>query len=255
VRRALTRRTAAALAAVALLAVAWLTVGRRLGVPSRRVYPVRGIDVSHHQSDVRWDAVAAGGTAFAYIKATEGGDYRDPRFAENWDGAARAGVVPGAYHYFTFCRDGQSQAENFLAALSTAAAASPSLPPALDLEFRGNCARRPTPQELHDELADFVGRVERRTGQVPIYYATPDFLRAYGDALPEDAAIWVRSTFWRPGDLGRPWVIWQYSGRASSPGVKGPVDADVFNGSKDEWRAFLTRSTTLEGGPPSADGG
>ncbi len=238
----MTRRHAAALGAAAVMAVAWFTVGRRLGVPGRGRYPVRGIDVSHHQAAIRWDAVAADGVSFAYVKASEGGDYRDPRFAENWAAASAAGLKLGAYHYFTFCRDAQSQAENFLATLSTAALPAPALPPALDLEFRGNCSRRPTPEELHADLLDFVGRVERATGQVPIYYATPDFLRAYGDSLPEDAGVWVRSTFWRPGGLDRPWVFWQYSGRARVLGVSGPVDADVFNGSRADWAAYLTRS-------------
>jgi lysozyme len=246
VRGLLTRRRAAALAAAAAVAAAWLLVGRRFGVPDRARYPVRGIDVSHHQGPIRWGAVARDGISFAYMKASEGGDLRDPRFAENWAAASRAGLRVGAYHYFTFCRDAQSQAENFLAALSTSVPAD--LPPALDLEFRGNCSRRPSPEELRADLLDFVGRVERATGQVPVYYVTPDFLRAYGDALPEDAGVWVRSTFWRPGRLDRQWVLWQYSGHARVGGVTGPVDVDVFNGSRAAWTAFLSRSRLSSGG-------
>ena len=50
-------------------------------------YPVRGIDVSHHQGAIDWTAVAADDVAFAYLKASEGGDHRDRRFAANWRAA------------------------------------------------------------------------------------------------------------------------------------------------------------------------
>lgn len=50
-----------------------------------------GIDVSAHQDTVDWEAVAGDKIEFAYIKATEGGDFVDDRFRENWVGAASAG--------------------------------------------------------------------------------------------------------------------------------------------------------------------
>jgi lysozyme len=63
--------------------------------PSQVEYPVRGIDVSHYQGDIHWDAVAAANIRFAYIKATEGADYIDPSFQQNWDGASAAHVARG----------------------------------------------------------------------------------------------------------------------------------------------------------------
>lgn len=53
-----------------------------------------GIDVSAHQGPIDWTAVRADGIEFAYVKATEGGDFVDDRFGANWDGAADAG--PGS---------------------------------------------------------------------------------------------------------------------------------------------------------------
>src|SRR5437762_9211764 len=40
--------------------------------PSEARYPVRGIDVSHHQGDIDWKSAKAFGIHFAYLKATEG---------------------------------------------------------------------------------------------------------------------------------------------------------------------------------------
>ena len=89
----------------------------RLNNPPADRFPVQGIDVSHHQGVVDWERVASNrAIRFVYIKASEGGDFRDASFTENWNGARRGGLVAGAYHYFTFCRSGRDQAANFLAA-------------------------------------------------------------------------------------------------------------------------------------------
>ena len=58
--------------------------------PSTLLYPRQGIDVSHYQGDIRWSRLPNAGVDFAYIKATEGGDYVDPNFATNWAGAKGA---------------------------------------------------------------------------------------------------------------------------------------------------------------------
>ena len=73
-----------------------------------------GIDVSAHQDAIDWQRVAEDNIRFAYIKATEGGDFVDKRFDENWRGAGAAGLDRGAYHFFTLCTPGEAQARNFL---------------------------------------------------------------------------------------------------------------------------------------------
>lgn len=56
----------------------------RFNYPSESEFPIRGIDVSHHQGQVNWSAIAADGIHFAYVKASEGESFRDPRFADHW---------------------------------------------------------------------------------------------------------------------------------------------------------------------------
>ena len=52
--------------------------------------------------------------AFAYLKATEGGDMLDDRLRENWAAARAAGVPRGAYHFYYWCRPGIEQARWFI---------------------------------------------------------------------------------------------------------------------------------------------
>ena len=77
-------------------------------------YAVHGIDVSKYQGDIDWPRVRASGVAFAFIKATEGGDHADERFADNWAAARAAGMPRGAYHYYYFCRPALEQAAWFM---------------------------------------------------------------------------------------------------------------------------------------------
>ena len=79
-----------------------------------RQYPVKGIDVSHHNGTIDWRAVADDGVKFAYIKATEGKDFQDDRFITNCREATAAGIVCGAYHYFRLGTPGLEQAQNFI---------------------------------------------------------------------------------------------------------------------------------------------
>jgi len=121
--------------------------------PSDSEHPIQGIDVSHHQNHIDWAALPAQGVDFAYIKATEGGDHRDRLFHANWQGAHAAGIARGAYHFFTLCRPGGEQAMNFA---GTVPREPNLLPPAVDLEFGGNCAARPSRDALLRELTAFL---------------------------------------------------------------------------------------------------
>ena len=87
----------------------------RISVPSPSNYEVSGIDVSKYQGDIDWNSVRAAGVRFAWIKATEGGDRVDEKFAQNWAAAKAAGVPRGAYHFAYWCRPMEEQAAWFTA--------------------------------------------------------------------------------------------------------------------------------------------
>jgi lysozyme len=180
----------------------------------------RGIDVSHYQGDINWRAVAHDHVSFAYIKATEGADNRDARFARNWRGARSAGIRVGAYHYFNFCRSGRAQAVNFLAVTPRASA----LPPAVDLEPPSRHCRVSGPR-VRRELTTYLARVERRDGRRAVLYVTPGFYQTYHRYLPA-RPMWRRSISARPG-RGQSWSLWQYRMRGRVSGIHGNVDLNV----------------------------
>ena len=201
-------------------------------------YPIRGLDVSHHQGAIDWPVVAADpGLRFVWIKATEGGDWTDPRFAENWEGARAAGLAVGAYHYFTLCRSGADQAAHFLA---TVPPLEETLPAALDLEHDGNCAARPPTGPLLTEIDVFLDAVERAHGRRPVVYTTREFHRRHLQGALRDHPLWIRDVILAPGAIdGRPWTVWQHLSRGRVAGIEGFVDRNVFAGSEEAFVDFV----------------
>lgn len=222
----LARRLAWILGAIAMLALLVWLGWRAAGAwhPPDSAWPRQGIDVSHHQGRIDWAALPAQGVDFAYIKATEGGDHRDRAFAANWAGAARAGIARGAYHFFTLCRSGADQAANFIAAVPADSAA---LPPAVDLEYMGNCAGRPTVANFHAELASFIRRVEAHYRKPVLLYLTEEFDTAYQVSARVRRPLWLRSLVLEPDFGGRPWAVWQVSSLRRLRGIEGRVDWNV----------------------------
>lgn len=192
--------------------------------PSDSEFPVQGIDVSHHQGRIQWPLLKSQGVDFAYIKASEGGDFRDPMFAANLKGAAESGIKRGAYHFFTLCRPGAGQAANFVSVVGNA---SDMLPPAVDLEFGGNCAARPSRDALLSELRLFLERVEAHSGKRALLYLTEEFEAAYRVSEAVDRPLWLRSLVRRPAYGARPWQIWQASNFRRLRGIEGRVDWNV----------------------------
>ena len=230
-RRLLLLTLALGAAAAGVAATVWFGVWIP-NCPSEAAYPVRGIDVSHHQGEIRWEEVDSKRVQFAYIKATEGGDFRDGDFARNWSGAGAARITRGAYHFYTFGTPGKLQAANFAAVVPVEPDA---LPPAIDLEISGYNRRHAQPvAQFQRELADFVADVSARYGKVPVVYTTPDFQRDYLQGVPLER-LWIREVFWRPAE---PWLFWQFTPRGRVRGVTGFVDVNVFRGTRAEFESL-----------------
>lgn len=209
-------------------------------------HEVRGVDVSSYQGEIDWAVLAAQDIDFAYIKATEGSGHVDPCFSSNWAGASAAGLRAGAYHFLSFDSPGETQAANFIAAVTPSEG---MLPPAVDLEFYGDYIRRPPSAELvRSILEPVLERLRAEYGVCPVVYATE---RSYALYLADggyDCDLWIRSVRRAPAlSGGVDWAFWQYTSRAVLPGYSGEerfIDLNVFRGTAGEFQSY--------GLPPSA---
>ena len=211
------------------------------GVAKAKHHPIQGIDISKWQGPIDWASVKGAGTQFAFIKATEGGDHVDERFRENWEGARRAGVPRGAYHFVFWCRSAEDQMAWFKQNVPNDPTA---LPPVLDVEWNGHSAKCPKKLPKAQALAMtryMLEEMERYTGKRPIIYTDITFHKdVLEDELP-DYPHWVRSTAAEPEQryANRKWMLWQFTSTGRVPGVRGDVDRNAFYGSPKEWASFL----------------
>ena len=204
-------------------------------------FPVHGIDISRYQGNIDWQEARRGNVAFAWIKATEGGDYADPMFLQHWMAASAAGVPRGAYHFYYFCRTAEEQARWFMENVPVDPSA---LPPVLDMEWNGHsktCRRQPSKEHIWMEMAKFLAIIERHYGKKPVIYTTVDFHEQILDGKFDSYPFWIRSVAAPPHVRypTRRWTFWQYTAEGRVPGIKGNVDRNAFAGDRNDWYAFV----------------
>lgn len=213
----------------------WFAEG---AVPDREKYPVRGIDISHHNGDVDFSRLAEddADVGFVYLKATEGTDFSDPAFVRNSRLAAASGIPAGAYHFFRYDTDGELQALNFLHALR---GRDLSLPPAIDVEDWGNPDGH-TAALIVERLRAMTGCLAKE-GYQPVIYTNLDGYHRLIKGNFDDLPLWISSFSdppldTDPGNLR--WSVWQYSHRGDVPGVPSATDLNVLNPASRLWDGF-----------------
>ncbi|MCA1300280.1 glycoside hydrolase family 25 protein [Stappia indica] len=210
--------------------------------PTPEDFAIHGIDVSRYQGDIDWHRVKRAGTEFAWIKATEGGDYVDPKFMENWVRAKAAGVPRGAYHFYYFCRPVEEQISWFFANVPVDPDA---LPPVLDMEWNAHsktCRERPPRAQLLRDMRVFLEAMEEHYGKSPVIYSSVDFHRDRLVGAKHEYDFWLRSVASHPNrkyEKRGNWVFWQYTAEGRVDGVDGNIDRNVFFGTRSQWRDWL----------------
>ena len=199
-------------------------------------YKVHGIDVSHHQGYVNWEAVKATEKQefpirFVFIKATEGGDYKDRRFDDNFHKAGEIGLVRGAYHFYNPYTDPVKQADFFISQVKLKKG---DLAPVLDIE------RKPRDKaQLQADLKVFLGRLEQHYGVKPIIYTSFKYKTRYLDAPEFDSyPFWIAHYYVDALSYEGDWQFWQHTDYGAVPGIDGSVDLNVFNGSWEEMKRY-----------------
>jgi len=197
---------------------------------------VPGIDVSRWQGQMNWREVAAGGFRYAFLRATIGDAYTDPRFYANWDGAREAGLLVSAYHVITPKVSASAQMAHFFDVLDDRIS---DLPLVLDVEREDGVA----PAGITRCVKDCLYEVEGRENRKPIIYTA----RWFWDRLVLPAREWAEYDLWVASYTSLPllprdwtsWRFWQYSetGRVAGSGSRS-TDLNWFSGSYDDLLAY-----------------
>lgn len=176
--------------------------------------PVHGVDISHHQKNIRidWRAMRLAGVQWMYHKATEGATIRDTAYSTRRAQAKEAGLPFGAY---AFARpdgnDARLEARFFI---DNAKPAPGDLRPCLDLETKQFVSG----MALVDWADAFCDEIKQLVGQLPIVY-TPYTL---SQELEDATIFWVPRYNNQNERPFRDWDIWQFSN--GQLGVPNRVD-------------------------------
>ena len=202
-------------------------------------YKIHGIDVSHHQGEIDWEAVKATDKQeypirFVFMKATEGGDHKDRLFADNFRQAREVGLVRGAYHFYNPNTDPIRQADFFISQVKLETG---DLVPVLDIE------RKPRSKaQLQADLVKFLNRLEQHYGVKPIIYTSYKYRLHYLDT-PELSSypLWIAHYYVDALSYDGPWQFWQHTDYGTVPGIEENVDLNVFNGSWNDLQRYTLK--------------
>ncbi len=213
----------------------------------------RGIDVSHWQGDIDWNAVRASGVEFVFVKVggrdSDGDLYEDAYFRKNLAGANAAGLRTGVYFYSEAITEAEAieEADYICGRIYNY---NITMPVVLDYEFCGNgkaCRLRDAWQDVVTRTSvcsAFCQRVQKY-GYTPCIYANKTTLKNTldGEALAKYYKIWVAQYYYLPGGADGeyyhdyPWRntnyegtydFWQFSSQGYINGIAGYVDLDYW---------------------------
>lgn len=210
--------------------------------PNEVAQAALGIDVSRYQGKINWDMVAASGVQFAMIRV----GYRtqetgilneDPYARYNLQEAQRVGIKVGAYFFSTAVTEAEVLEEaNFTANLIDKYKIT--FPVAYDCEgFKSTASRQyGLDKSVRSVLAvRFLDTIAAR-GYTPMFYASRNDMTnsAYWDmSLLNKYKVWVAQYPTEPFPItpvstyAGVQAMWQYTSKASLPGIEGTVDMNV----------------------------
>lgn len=192
----------------------------------------QGVDVSRWQGSIDWKAVKASGVDFAIVKATEGLDFTDPSFTPGRVHEMHAaGLMVSMYHFARPQpgRTGAQEAAHFLATVKKAGYGQRGdIPLVLDLES----TKLSAPDTLNFARA-FTTAVRSATGRSPFIYTFPSFwIDTLGNPLDDlGCPLWIAHYGVKEPTVPRAWrfwTLWQTTDSGRAPGIRGPVDLNLY---------------------------
>ena len=187
---------------------------------------VHGIDLSHYQGEVFWEAIGDNSKmAYVYLKATEGGDRIDDKYEQNIELAHKYGLKVGSYHFFRPKTPLKLQLENFKAQCRPS---QQDLIPMIDVETKQGLSN----DAFRDSLMTFLAMVEEAYHQKPLVYTGTNFYNKYMSGLMNGYKLMIAQYSSNVPVLndGNDYMLWQYTGKGHVDGIRGYVDKSRFMG-------------------------
>lgn len=193
-----------------------------------------GVDVSSHQGEIDWAAVAGDDIDFAMLRIgnrgySQGALRQDERFEDNWTGAVDNGLEVGVY-FFSQAISEEEAIEEADFVLSILNGRSLDLPVVFDWEqIVEDTARtdEATPQTVTACAVAFCNRIEEAGYQAAFYCNGMVGYLFYDLAQLSDFYAWYAEYADWPS-FAYAFDLWQYTTTASVAGISGSVDLNLW---------------------------
>jgi lysozyme len=179
---------------------------------------VKGIDISNYQGVINFAKVKASGVEIVYIKATEGLTVDNILFEAQYDGAKKAGLKIGVYHYL---RDNNpvEEAEHFLSVVT-------GLP--MDCKYAIDCETTlgQTIAEVSLNVVKFTDYLVSKGKQVCLYTGV-NFYKESLNSTVKELPLWIACY-----EAKCPLTTYagiQYSDVGVVAGITSKVDLNTFS--------------------------
>lgn len=193
----------------------------------------RGIDVSDHQGDIDWTAVAADGVEFAMLRVayrgyTEGTITLDTKFAQNVQGARANGIEVGVY-FFSQALTEEETREEAKVAIEAMKGLDITYPVVFDWEDIPHAEARTDMVDgatLTANAKAFCQTVEQAGYTAGVYFNQVFGYQKYDLLELKDYVFWLAEykaapTFYYAFDF------WQYTDDGTVGGIGTPVDVNL----------------------------
>lgn len=141
---------------------------------------MRGIDISHHNGSINFESVKNEEIELVYIKATEGTTYIDDNILTNYNGAFKAGLKTGFYHFLVGTSAPETQAEHFYNNIKNK---QNDLKPCLDVELNNF--------NVMDYTLRFIKKIEEMCELQLCIYTGGYFANDNLDSRLDKYSLWI----------------------------------------------------------------
>ncbi len=201
---------------------------------SETVKHATGIDVSSHQGEIDWQAVADAGVEFAIIRGgyrgySTGAVKEDDAFQTNIQGALNAGLAVGAYFYSQAVTAGEAmeEAEFLLALLADYQVSGPIVFDWEEITYDDARTDGLSSTLLTQCAAAFCDTIANAGYEPMVYFYREIAYLQYCLADLTDYGFWLAEYDETPSFYYN-FKLWQYSCTGSVPGISGGVDLDLM---------------------------
>ncbi|HIT93783.1 MAG TPA: hypothetical protein IAC43_01205 [Candidatus Faecivivens stercoripullorum] len=216
--------------------LSWGEDGRPSYTPDGERHATLGVDVSYHQGEIDWEAVAADGIQFAMIRCGyrgygNGDLVTDSCYQGNMQRALDNGLDVGVY-FFSQAITEEEAVEEAEYVLSLLEGYTVEMPVVFDMEILQDDARANnlTSAERAQISKAFCDTI-RAAGYTPMIYGNTAYYMSKVDfaSLAGEYGIWLAQYYDEPF-FPYQFNMWQYTNNGTVDGIAGTVDINLYFG-------------------------